>query len=307
MRHSTHFLSPLTGKIWRVKFYETLNRHKRMSEHFRLPINDTVRLLHITDPHLFSHTEETLLNVKTIKSFSAVIEQIKKQIEQTKQGFDLILSTGDLIQDQNIAGYHYFAQLTEPLKTPIVWLEGNHDVQPYMSQILGKYSHILPHKQILIGDRWQLLLLNTQVAGMPYGELSYRQLKWLEEKLNENPKRFTLIALHHNILPTNSAWLDQHSLKNCNELAKILQPFDHIKGIVHGHIHQQVDDMWNGIPIYATPSTCIQFKPNCNQFTLDLLPQGWREILLYENGKIATTIKRLNSNDFLPDLNAIGY
>ncbi|QLB41524.1 MULTISPECIES: 3',5'-cyclic-AMP phosphodiesterase [Mannheimia] len=278
-----------------------------MSEHFRLPINDTVRLLHITDPHLFSHTEETLLNVKTIKSFSAVIEQIKKQIEQTKQGFDLILSTGDLIQDQNIAGYHYFAQLTEPLKTPIVWLEGNHDVQPYMSQILGEYSHILPHKQILIGDRWQLLLLNTQVAGMPYGELSYRQLKWLEEKLNENPKRFTLIALHHNILPTNSAWLDQHSLKNSDELAKILQPFDHIKGIVHGHIHQQVDDMWNGIPIYATPSTCIQFKPNCNQFTLDLLPQGWREILLYENGKIATTIKRLNSNDFLPDLNAIGY
>ncbi|MEG9533146.1 3',5'-cyclic-AMP phosphodiesterase [Mannheimia indoligenes] len=278
-----------------------------MSEQFELPKNGTVRLLQITDLHLFSHTEETLLNVKTVKSFSAVIEQIQKQIEQTQQGFDLVLSTGDLIQDHNIAGYHYFAQLTEPLKTPIVWLEGNHDVQPNMTEILGEYSHILPHKQILIGEKWQLLLLNTQVAGMPYGELCYHQLKWLEAKLNEYPERFTLIALHHNILPTNSAWLDQHSLKNSDELAKILQPFNNIKGIVHGHIHQQVDDIWNGIPIYATPSTCIQFKPNCDQFTLDLLPQGWREIILHENGAIETTVKRLNSNDFLPNLNALGY
>ncbi|MFA9489020.1 MULTISPECIES: 3',5'-cyclic-AMP phosphodiesterase [unclassified Mannheimia] len=277
-----------------------------MSEPFKLQKNGTVRLLQITDPHLFSHTEETLLNVKTVKSFSAVIEQIQKQIETT-QAFDLVLATGDLIQDHNIAGYHYFAQITEPLKTPIVWLEGNHDVQPNMGEILGQYSHILPHKQILIGDKWQLLLLNSQVVGMPYGELSYLQLKWLEEKLAQYPQRFSLIALHHNILPTNSAWLDQHSLKNSNELAEILTKFANVKGIVHGHIHQQVDDVWQGIPIYATPSTCIQFKPNCDQFTLDLLPQGWREIVLHEDGMQETAVKRLNSNDFLPNLNAVGY
>lgn len=277
-----------------------------MSEPFKLQKNGTVKLLQITDPHLFSHTEETLLNVKTVNSFSAVIEQIQKQIETT-QAFDLVLATGDLIQDHNIAGYHYFAQITEPLKTPTVWLEGNHDIQPNMREILGQYSHILPHKQILIGDKWQLLLLNSQVVGMPYGELSYLQLKWLEEKLAQYSQRFTLIALHHNILPTNSAWLDQHSLKNSNELAEILAKFGNVRGIVHGHIHQQVDDVWRGIPIYATPSTCIQFKPNCDQFTLDLLPQGWREIVLYENGTIETIVKRLNSNDFLPNLNALGY
>lgn len=277
-----------------------------MSEPFHLPLKGKIRLLQITDPHLFSHTEGTLLNVKTVKSFTAVIEQVKKQIETT-QAFDLVLATGDLIQDHNIAGYHYFAQLTEPLKTPIVWLEGNHDVQPNMGEILGQYSHILPHKQILLGEQWQILMLNSQVFGMPYGELCYLQLKWLEEKLAQYPQRFTLIALHHNILPTNSAWLDQHSLKNSNELADILAKFENVKAIVHGHIHQQVDDVWHGIPIYATPSTCIQFKPNCDQFTLDLQPQGWREIELYENGTIETVVKRLNSNDFLPNLNADGY
>ncbi|AGQ39147.1 TPA: 3',5'-cyclic-AMP phosphodiesterase [Mannheimia haemolytica] len=277
---------------------------KRMHEYIKLPVTGVIKLLQITDPHLFSNPEETLLNVKTVKSFSAVIEQINKQ---AKQYFDLVLATGDLIQDHNIAGYHYFAQITNSLNSPIVWLEGNHDVQPSMSEILAQYKHILPHKQILLGEQWQLLMLNTQVVGMPYGELSYSQLKWLEEKLAQYPQRFTLVALHHNILPTNSAWLDQHSLKNSNELSEIFAKFKNVKAIVHGHIHQQVDDIWHGIPIYATPSTCIQFKPNCDQFTLDLQPQGWREIELHENGTIETVVKRLNSNDFLPNVNAIGY
>lgn len=278
-----------------------------MSEPFKLPVQGTIRLLQITDPHLFSNTEDSLLNVKTVKSFTEVIEQIKKQILQTQQPFDLILSTGDLIQDHNIAGYHYFARIIEPLNTPTVWLEGNHDVQPSMSNILGEYAYILPHKQIFLGEHWQVLLLNTQVTGVPYGELSYQQLNWLKSKLNEYPDRFTLIALHHNILPTQSAWLDQHSLKNSDELSRILETAGNIKGIVHGHIHQEVNDIWNGIPIFSTPSTCIQFKPNCDEFTLDLQPQGWREFYLHENGELETVVKRLNSNDFLPNMNASGY
>lgn len=279
-----------------------MNGYREMNEHFKLDKKGVIRLLQITDPHLFSNSEETLLNIKTIDSFSAVVKEIKQT-----NNFDLILSTGDLIQDHNIAGYHYFAQIIDSLKTPVVWLEGNHDVQPAMSNILAEYSHILPNKHILLGSKWQLLMLNTRVFNVPYGELSYQQLKWLDNKLAKYPDRFTLIALHHNILPTHSAWLDQHSLRNSDDLARILVKYQNIKGIVHGHIHQQVDAQWKGIPIFATPSTCIQFKPNCDQFTLDNLPQGWREMYLQENGEIKTLVKRLNSNDFLPNFNAKGY
>lgn len=278
-----------------------------MSEHFKLDKEETVRLLQITDFHLFSNNKETLLNVNTIASFQAVVNQIKQQVQETKQHFDLVLATGDLIQDHHIAGYRYFAQITESLNTPVFWLEGNHDIQPQMAETLSLYSHIFPQKHILIGEHWQIIMLNTQVPNVPYGELSHQQLQWLEQKLTEFPERFSLIVQHHNILPTNSAWLDQHSLKNAAALANIVTKFDKVKAIVHGHTHQQVDSIWNNIPILATPSTCIQFKPNCDQFTLDLLPQGWREIYLHPNGEIETLVKRLNSNDFLPNLKAKGY
>lgn len=274
-----------------------------MKNSLKLDTKGVIRLLQITDPHLSSTSESRLLEVDTIASFSAVINQIK----QTTDAFDLILATGDLIQDHQLDGYHHFAQITQQLNTPIVWLEGNHDSQPAMAEVLEKYDHIFPDKQILLGEHWQILMLNTQVVGQAYGELSATQLEWLEQKLKQYPQRFSLIAQHHNILPTNAKWLDQHSLKNADMLADILSQFENVRGIVHGHIHQQVDAVWEGIPILATPSTCIQFKPNCDQFTLDLLPQGWREIYLHPNGEIQTTVKRLNSNDFLPNLDATGY
>lgn len=272
-----------------------------MEQYLKIPQQGRIRLLQITDPHLFSHPEQTLLGVNTSASFSAVIDQVKKE------HFDLVLATGDLIQDHEIQGYARFAQITEQLQAPIVWLEGNHDAQPEMAKALAGYSHVLPNKQILAGEHWQILMLNTQVSGKPYGELSATQLAWLDEKLSQFPERFCLIAQHHNILPTNSAWLDQHSLKNAEALAEILAKYPNVKGIVHGHIHQQVDAKWKGIPIFSTPSTCIQFKPNCDEFTLDIQPQGWREFYLHENGKLETVVKRLNSNNFLPNMEAKGY
>lgn len=261
-----------------------------------------IHILHLTDPHLFGSPDEALLGVNTHASFRAVVAEIQQQAVN----FDLILATGDLVQDHHPQGYLHFAEQIRPLVKPVFWLEGNHDSQPAMRQGLASSVQIQPMKQILVGDHWQILLLDSHVDGSPHGELSQAQLEWLAQKLRQYPDRFVLIALHHNILPTHSAWLDQHSLRNPESFAEILRPFN-IKGILHGHIHQQVDSHWQSYPIMATPSTCIQFKPNCDQFTLDLQPAGWRELTLYPDGRLETSVKRLDRNDFLPDLTALGY
>lgn len=262
-----------------------------------------VRLLQITDMHLFSDPNAELLGVNTYQSFQAVINAI----QSANRHYDAILATGDLIQDYQIDGYDHFAKLVKPLNAPVFWLEGNHDEQPQMGMKLAHYAHIQSEKQILAGQHWQILLLNSQVSEAPSGFLSKGQLAWLETKLAEHSERFHLIVLHHNLLSTHSAWLDQHCLKNSSRLAEVLAPYPNVKAILHGHIHQEVDGQWQGIRVLATPSTCIQFKPNCNAFTLDLLPAGWRELNLYPDGRIETYVKRLENHDFLPNLSAKGY
>lgn len=262
-----------------------------------------VRILQITDPHLFASDDGELLGVNTTKSFQAVLNAI----QESAFNYDFILATGDLVQDHNREAYHRFAKMVKPLAKPIFWVEGNHDLQPQMSNALSLYAQIQPAKHILAGDYWQIILLDSHLEGLPRGELSHTQLEFLRNKLTAYPDRYSLIVLHHNILPTNSAWLDQHSLINADALAEVLKPFPKAKAILHGHIHQAVDKLWNGCRVLATPSTCIQFKPNCNNFTLDRLPQGWRELHLNLDGSIDTQVKRLNCNDFLPDFKSLGY
>ena len=106
--------------------------------------------------------------------------------------------------------------------------------------------------RVFIGEQWQILLLDSQVFGVPHGELSEFQLEWLERKLADAPERHTLLLLHHHPLPAGCSWLDQHSLRNAGELDTVLAKFPHVKYLLCGHIHQELDLDWNGRRLLAT-------------------------------------------------------
>ena len=264
---------------------------------------DVFRIVQITDPHLFKDTNGELLGINTQASFSQVLSEIQQQ----QYDYDLVLATGDLVQDNSDEGYLRFRQEVKALNNKMVfWIPGNHDFQPKMFEIL-KEDSVSAKKHILLGDKWQILLLDSQVQGVPHGQLEAEELDWLKLKLQEYPERYSLIVLHHHLLSTGSAWLDQHNLRNANELAEVLAPFKNVKALLYGHIHQQVDSEWLGYQVMATPSTCIQFKADSNTFALDVVQPGWREIDLYADGHIETRVKRIQQASFLPNMQVEGY
>ena len=264
---------------------------------------DVFRIIQITDPHLFKDTNGELLGINTQASFSQVLSEIQQQ----QYDYDLVLATGDLVQDNSDEGYLRFRQDVKALNNKMVfWIPGNHDFQPKMFEIL-KEETVSAKKHILLGDKWQILLLDSQVQGVPHGQLEAEELDWLKLKLQEYPERYSLVVLHHHLLSTGSAWLDQHNLRNANELAEVLAPFKHVKALLYGHIHQQVDSEWLGYQVMATPSTCIQFKADSNTFALDVAQPGWREIDLHADGHIETRVKRIQQASFLPNMQVEGY
>ena len=264
---------------------------------------DVFRIVQITDPHLFKDTNGELLGINTQASFSQVLSEIQQQ----QYDYDLVLATGDLVQDNSDEGYLRFRQEVKALNNKMVfWIPGNHDFQPKMFEIL-KEDSVSAKKHILLGDKWQILLLDSQVQGVPHGQLEAEELDWLKLKLQEYPERYSLVVLHHHLLSTGSAWLDQHNLRNANELAEVLAPFKNVKALLYGHIHQQVDSEWLGYQVMATPSTCIQFKADSNTFALDVAQPGWREIDLHADGHIETRVKRIQQASFLPNMQVEGY
>lgn len=261
-----------------------------------------VRILQITDTHLFAGEHETLLGVNTHRSYHAVLEAIHAEARP----YDIVVATGDLAQDHSVAAYQHFANGIATLNKTCLWLPGNHDFQPAMVDTLAN-TGVNPAKHMLLGDYWQIVLLDSQVFGVPHGELSDYQLEWLERTLSLYPQRHALILLHHHPLPSGCTWLDQHSLRNAHMLGEVLQHYPLAKTLLCGHIHQDLDLQWEGRRLLATPSTCIQFKPLCTNFTIDTLSPGWRYLDLHPDGTLTTELHRLDGTEFRPDLDSDGY
>jgi len=263
---------------------------------------NSIKVLQVTDTHLFSEADGCLLSVNTLDSFHAVIETIKTQgIE-----YDLVLATGDISQDHSIRSYQRFEQGITHLTKPCFWLPGNHDYKLSMESIIPS-AQIYDDRHVLMGEHWQVILLDSQVAGVPHGRLSELQLKYLDNKLTEYKHLYTLVLIHHHSVLVGSDWLDQHRLHDAHLLWDIISKHDHVKGILGGHVHQDFNRLFSGVRVMTTPSTCVQFTPNSKDFSLDSLSPGWRTLELFNDGTFETHVERLKNGQFIPDFNAGGY
>lgn len=263
---------------------------------------DSIKLLQITDTHLFEPLDGSLLSVKTLDSFHAVVDAIV----DSGASFEAMFSTGDISQDHSAISYQHFEQGIAKLELPCFWLPGNHDYKPSMNSVLPS-TQIQQVEHVLLGEHWQMVLLDSQVVGVPHGFLVEQQLNLLDEKLAEYPERNTLVLLHHHPILVGSRWLDQHTLKEADSFWHVVEKHSNVKAVVCGHVHQDMNVMHNGVQVMSTPSTCVQFKPNCDDFALDTLSPGWREIELHNDGSVSTEVKRLKPGSFQPDFNSAGY
>lgn len=263
---------------------------------------DSIKLLQMTDTHLFASDEGSLLSVNTANSFKAVVQEvIARNVD-----YQLILATGDISQDHSEASYQLFVDSIEPLNKPCLCLPGNHDEQNAMKAILAN-SQIIQPRHVTVGAHWQMILLDSQVSGVPYGYISPEQLQQMDDMLRETQARHTLILLHHHPLLVGSRWLDQHTLKNRDSFWEVVLKYPHVKGVVCGHVHQVMERDYHGVQVMSTPSTCVQFKPHSNEFALDLVSPGWRELELHPDGQLTTQVGRVKQGLFLPDFSANGY
>jgi Icc protein len=246
-----------------------------------------LRIVQISDIHLLADTQGELLGVKTQESFQAVLDLVRHHsLSET----DIIILTGDITQDYSETAYARVATLLEPLGVPVYWVPGNHDDTHVMERVYPM-AMVKNHKHIL-HENWQIILLNSQKRGAVEGYLDESQLNYLRECLQTHPNHHAAIMFHHQPAPVGCQWLDNLWLTNANEFWAITAAFNTVKAVFFGHVHQVSEQAINGVPIFSAPSTCIQFMRQQDQFGLEKLPPGYREINLLEDGRIETTVYR---------------
>lgn len=260
-----------------------------------------MRLIQITDCHLGPQQSETLLGLNTDQS----LEDVLQLIQQAESGFDHILCTGDIASDAHIDCYHRFTQIIRKHFTqPISWLAGNHDSAEVMASV--QVSLNVQARLVHLGD-WLLVLLDSSVPGHVYGQLAASELDFLEHVLRKHPDHHIFVSLHHQLVPVGSAWIDQYVVRNADTFFQLIDEYPQVKIVSWGHVHQEFLQRRKNVTLVATPSTCVQFKPLCDDFTVDTQMPGYRWFDLNDDGTFATGIARVTNKQYVIDYKSAGY
>ena len=260
-----------------------------------------IRVLQITDTHLFADSSGCLLGLNTEQSLQAVIAKIQAEHLQS----DLILATGDLTHDGTPAAYQRIFSHLESFGLPVFCLPGNHDEALTLQQSLN--DGLIQYVEHAHHGNWHFIFLDSTIPDSEKAHLTQETLQTLEKHLQSAPDTNTLICLHHQPVPTGSEWLDTMAVDNASEFLALLEKHSQVRGVLWGHVHQQFDGRYKNIKLMSSPSTCVQFLPGSKDFAVDAATPGYRWLELYPDGRIETGVERL---DVLPgriDIASSGY
>lgn len=267
-----------------------------------------VNVLQITDLHLsppvFTDKNTGGKNDSAVAICQRSFEAIIKQALSEERRCDLILVTGDLVNQVQVEVYDHIFEVLQATGIPFACIAGNHDVTDENNSELPFFQRELVarpadarllNRHVIETDHWQLLLLDSSMTGKVEGEVTTADIDWLCEQLEACAKP-ALIALHHHVIPVDSDWIDQHMVENADIFWQRLAAFEHLKVIISGHTHQEQVRHRQGVTVYSTPSTCYQFKPFEDDFAYDksALP-GYRWLQLANNGEVASWVERLDT------------
>ncbi|MEW5010617.1 MAG: 3',5'-cyclic-AMP phosphodiesterase [Cycloclasticus sp.] len=264
--------------------------------------NDTdIKILQISDMHLFASTEQQLVGVNTEDSFLAVLELA----QQASWPPDLIFLTGDLSQDGSEASYLRLIKHLSTLNIPCYVLPGNHDTPEKLGHLFNTGSVL--YQPFVQYQQWLFAFLDTETAGEEGGTLKEQEVINLRQEIDRHPDKQVLICLHHQLIPVASEWLDTMTVINPESLLKLIRSTPKVAGLIHGHVHQEFEGMVEGRPIYASPSTCFQFTPLSKEFAIDNIAPGYRWLRLSPDGSIQTSVIRLASAPETLEQSSSGY
>lgn len=243
-----------------------------------------IRVLHVTDPHLFADPAGSLRGTVTLSSFQSVLAHF----ESSEWPADFMAMTGDVIQDSSSGAYDQFRDLVEPLDLPIFCVPGNHDVRGLMRDALSEPP--FRYCATLRRDNWLVVGIDSCVHDSAQGCIDDAEMRRLEDIISSTDAEHVLVCLHHPPLPMGSTWLDTVGLSNREEFLQIITQSGLVRAAIFGHVHQDFDQRHESIHIIGTPSTCRQFKAGSDEFELDDNPPAYRRIDLHSDGTVQSEL-----------------
>ncbi|MER2493497.1 metallophosphoesterase [Catenovulum sediminis] len=240
----------------------------------------TARIIQITDCHLRVDKSETFYGANPYRQ----LQQILKEVSQRQNEVSAVIFTGDLVQDECWPAYQNFVDLLSKhhWQIPLFLIAGNHDDLNH----LNKVKTLAGFQQQSYFDitNWRVLLFcsHAENAGGS-GSISEAQLSKMLTELDNKSSQHLLVALHHHIVKYGS-FIDKYPLKNSDGFMHWIKHNQQVKGIIHGHVHDNRQGDFYGKPWFACPASSVQFCHTAEK--APTVVAGYNELTLHPDGHI---------------------
>ena len=251
---------------------------------------DALKVLQVTDTHLYPDMNGKLQGVNTFESFQSVINHA---VEDTIP--DLLIATGDLAQEPDSVTYHIFLEIVRKVyQGPLICTPGNHDLS-------APFEQILPTKLMSLSG-WYFVPLDSHVDNHVEGHVSQLQLVNLQKVLEHKCPGPTIVLGHHPPVRIQSEWLDQHRMQEGDQLMNLMNSSGNVRAYICGHVHQRHESQIGSLLFLTAPSTCFQFEPASNRFAVAEDGPGYRWLELSPDGSIKTEVVYLPRSELALEL-----
>lgn len=214
---------------------------------------------HISDCHVVPAPRLCYGMVDTREWLARSIARIKAMSPRP----DLVVISGDLIDEPSDEAYATLRRLLDPLDIPLVIIPGNHDDLSALAWHFPDHSYLpkTGKAHFIIDDHAvRLVAFDAVVPGKEWALITDADLEWLDAALSIAPQRPTMLVMHHPPIETGLAFMDAMQPPLHEGFGAILANHKQVRLILCGHVHRVVDGMLAHVHVAAAGSTSHQFR-----------------------------------------------
>jgi 3',5'-cyclic-AMP phosphodiesterase len=209
----------------------------------------------ISDPHLRPHGTLYKDTVDSNAMFATAIQQINALHPPA----DLVLLTGDIVDEGQPSEYMTASELLSAIKAPLRIIPGNHDERSVFRATFRDHSYLPPNGPLNYVDDLsgpvRIVALDVTLPGSHHGNVDDDTLIWLDAVLASDPNRPTLIMMHQPPFACGVPYLDEYWCRGGDRLAAVIVRYPAVERIVCGHVHRQMQLRFAGTLLCTAPST----------------------------------------------------
>ncbi|MEW6340416.1 MAG: phosphodiesterase [Paraburkholderia sp.] len=194
----------------------------------------------------------------------AALERCVAALNALEPRPDVVIMTGDLVDQGDPEQYAHLKALLAPLEIPYYLLVGNHDDRTALRDAFSDRAELrtggdFVHYAADIGPL-RLIALDSIVPGQSAGNLCDARLTWLARQLDEAQGKPVIVALHHPPFECGIGHMDALRLdpQAAQKLAALIARHPNVERVICGHVHRPMFVRFGGTIASAVPAPAHQ-------------------------------------------------